>query len=85
MLQIIDVDRYNLLQKAIIWDRLDLVTLLVERGYDCNGVPMVARHHKSLLLREENDRPLHLACFLGKKICWKGKLSLLLISLNHHP
>ena len=66
VLQVIDVDRYDLLQKAIIWNRLDLVKLLVERGCNCNNQSPQGMSG-SIRPDEDNNRPLHLACFLGER------------------
>ena len=56
------------MQKAIIWDRLDLVSALVDAGCDCNNFPPTITK-TPLGFREDVNRPLHLACFLGGFIC----------------
>ena len=94
VLRVVDGDKYNLLQKAIIWNKVAIVEALLRRRFDdgdgdvFNRSPMVASgvdgsvgdaSNRSPMAvsggdgveeaeeePEEVNRPLHLACFLGK-------------------
>ena len=62
-----DSDHYNLLHKAIIFDDLELLELLLDHGVDPNGLKseeVCGRGHK--MCQHRNLGALHLASFIGQ-------------------
>ena len=79
VLQVVDGDKYNLLQKAIIWNKVAVVKALLHRGCGCSdrntcdgnksvvgGEAVEEAVEEAEVAPEDVNRPLHLACFLGK-------------------
>ena len=68
VLQVVDVDKYNLLQKAIIWNKIEIVKALIDRGGGCNDSNVCDGSYATVdgeAVPDDVNRPLHLACFLG--------------------
>ena len=75
VLQVVDdEDKYNLMQKAIIWDKIAIVEALLARGCCCDNVGSAGGGGSGsdgsgsdpTTSLEDVNRPLHLACYLGK-------------------
>ena len=67
LLQVEDIDHYNLFHKAIIFGCANLVQLLLDHGCNVNGLKSVEGCTNSLKqCSHERLGALHLACFLGR-------------------